>query len=156
MRRTKFVAKFKSDGWSEARPKWATAWKTNKLICAPNEDSDQPGHPFSLIRVFTVHMMTPLVLSYPLSAHRRLWSDWVDAQSDLSLHWAHMPFRWFYHAVAQIDYLPFFTITCLRLVTELQVWLAFIDQVDMTAQCEIMGLITFVTYHDIAVLYTMT
>ena len=31
--------------------------KTNKMICAPSEDSDQPGHPPSLIRVFTVHSM---------------------------------------------------------------------------------------------------
>ena len=28
--------------------------KTNKLTCAPNEDSDQPGHLPSLIRVFAV------------------------------------------------------------------------------------------------------
>ena len=32
------------------------------------------------------------VLSYPLSAQRRLWSDWVDAQTDLSLRWAHTHF----------------------------------------------------------------
>ena len=32
------------------------------------------------------------VLSYPLSAQRRLRSDWVDAQADLSLHWAHSHF----------------------------------------------------------------
>ena len=31
--------------------------KTNKMICAPSEDSDQPGHPPSLIRVFAVHSM---------------------------------------------------------------------------------------------------
>ena len=30
--------------------------KTNKMACAPSEDSDQPGHPPSLIRVFTVRM----------------------------------------------------------------------------------------------------
>ena len=29
-------------------------------------------------------------------SHRRLWSDWVDAQADLRLRWAHMPFSWFY------------------------------------------------------------
>ena len=29
---------------------------------------------------------------YPLSAQRRLWSDWVDAQADLSLRWAHSHF----------------------------------------------------------------
>ena len=28
--------------------------KTNKVACAPSEDSDQPGHPPSLIRVFAV------------------------------------------------------------------------------------------------------
>ena len=30
--------------------------KTNEMTCAPSEDSDQPGHPASLIRVFAVHM----------------------------------------------------------------------------------------------------
>ena len=29
--------------------------KTYKMACAPSEDSDQPGHLPSLIRVFTVH-----------------------------------------------------------------------------------------------------
>ena len=41
--------------------------KTNKMTCAPNEDSDQPGHPPSLIRVFVVRMKKPWVLSYHLS-----------------------------------------------------------------------------------------
>ena len=36
--------------------------------CAPSEDSDQPGHPPSLIRVFDVRMKKSWVLSYPLSA----------------------------------------------------------------------------------------
>ena len=31
-------------------------------------------------------------LSYLLSARRRLWSDWADAQADLSLHWVHTHF----------------------------------------------------------------
>ena len=46
-------------------------------------------NPPSLIRVFTVRMKKAWVLSYPLSAQRRLWSDWADAQADLSLRWAH-------------------------------------------------------------------
>ena len=33
---------------------------------------------------------------------RRLWSDWADAQADLSLPWAHMSFWWFCHAAAHI------------------------------------------------------
>ena len=41
------------------------------------------------------------VLSYPLSAQQRLRSDWADAQSDLSLCWAHMLFCRFCHALAQ-------------------------------------------------------
>ena len=47
--------------------------------------TDQPGHPPSLIRVFTVRMKKHWVLSYPISAQRRLWSVWVLAQADLSL-----------------------------------------------------------------------
>ena len=42
--------------------------KTNKMACAPSEDSDQPGRPPSLIRVFAVRMKKTWVLSYPLSA----------------------------------------------------------------------------------------
>ena len=66
--------------------------KTNKMICAPSEDSDQPGHLPSLIRVFAVCMKKAWVLSCPLSAQRILWSDWADAQADLSLRWAHSHF----------------------------------------------------------------
>ena len=41
--------------------------KTNKMACAPIEDSDQPGHPPSLIKVFAVRMKKHWVLSYQLS-----------------------------------------------------------------------------------------
>ena len=75
--------------------------KTNKMVCAPSEDSDQPGHSPSLIRVFAV-------LSYRLSAQRRLWSDWADAKADLSLRWAHMPHCWICHEAAhKIFFLQF-------------------------------------------------
>ena len=43
-----------------------------------------------------IHMKNAWVLSYPLSAQQRLWSVWADAQADLSLCWAHMPFCCFY------------------------------------------------------------
>ena len=36
---------------------WAATWQNQKSDCAPSEDSDQPGYPPSLIRVFTVHLM---------------------------------------------------------------------------------------------------
>ena len=72
--------------------------KTNKMGCAPSEGSDQPRHPPSLIRVFAVHMKKDWVLSYPLSAQRRLggcpgWSEsLLGAES----------FCWFCREVAQI------------------------------------------------------
>ena len=59
--------------------------KTNKMIYGPSEDSDQPGHPPGLIRVFAVHIKKPWILSYILGAQRRLWLDWADAQAVLSL-----------------------------------------------------------------------
>ena len=63
----------------------AATWQNQQSDCAPSEDSDQPGHPPSLIRAFAVCMKKAWILSYPLSAQRWLWSDCADAQADLSL-----------------------------------------------------------------------
>ena len=41
------------------------------------------------IREFTVRLKTFWILGYPQSALRRLRSDCADAQTDLSLRWAH-------------------------------------------------------------------
>ena len=71
---------------------WAATWQNQQNECAPSENSDQPGNPPSLTRVFAVHIKNPWVLSDPLSAQQRLWSDWVDAQDDRSLRWAHTHF----------------------------------------------------------------
>ena len=43
--------------WSKRNWKWATTWQNQQNECAPSEDSDQPGHPPSLIRVFAVRLM---------------------------------------------------------------------------------------------------
>ena len=53
------------------------------------------------------------VLSYPLSAQWRLWSDWADAQADLSSLGAHS-FCWFCHVVAHIylQHSPPSVLTC--------------------------------------------
>ena len=61
------------------------------LWCAPREDSNQPGHPPSLIRVFAVCMkiLGSLAIHW---AH----SEYSD-QADLSLCWAHILFCWFSH-----------------------------------------------------------
>ena len=85
----KFDLTLKKKTTKETHNKWATSWQNQQCGCAPSQDSDQPGHPPSLIRVFAVRMKKPWVLSYLLSAQRRLWSDWADAQADLSLRWAH-------------------------------------------------------------------
>ena len=53
--------------------------KTNKMTCAPSEDTDQPGQPPSLIRVFTVRMKKPWVLSCPMSAQRMPRLIWIFA-----------------------------------------------------------------------------
>ena len=37
-----------------------------------------------------------------LHADSEDWSDWMGAQADLSLRWAHMPFCWFCHEAAHI------------------------------------------------------
>ena len=47
---------------------WASTWQNQQNVCAPSEDSDQPRHPPSLIRVFAVRMKKAWVLSYPLRA----------------------------------------------------------------------------------------
>ena len=75
------------------------------MTCALSEDSDQPGHPPSLIRVLAVRMKKPRVLSYLLSAQRKLWSDWADAQTHLNPRCAHWSFCWFCHAVAHIKWI---------------------------------------------------
>ena len=82
----------------------AASWQNQQNDCEPSKDPDQPGHLPSLIRVFAVHMKKAWVLIYLLSAQGRLCSDWADAQADLSLHWAHMPFCWFCHEVVHMPH----------------------------------------------------
>ena len=83
---------------------WAATWKNQQCGCAPREDSDQPGHPPSLIRVFAVHMKKAWVISYPVSAQQRLirlggcagWSESsLGAQS----------LCWFCHVAAHLSLL---------------------------------------------------
>ena len=52
---------------------WVATWqKQQNELCAQRRDSDQPGHPPSLIRVFAVRMKKPRALNYLLSAQWRL------------------------------------------------------------------------------------
>ena len=74
------------------KQKWAALWQNQQCGCAPSEDSDQPGHLPSLIKVFAVCMKKAWVLSYVMSRQWRHWSDWAEAQADPSLCWAHSHF----------------------------------------------------------------
>ena len=76
------------------------------MACAPSKDSDQPGHPPSLIRVFAVRLKTARILIYPLGASKDSESDWAEAQADLGLRWAHMPFCLFCHDAAHFQSWP--------------------------------------------------
>ena len=48
------------------------------MTCAPSEDSDQPGHPPSLIRVFAVRFMDSWGPNASSCGQRRLWSGWSE------------------------------------------------------------------------------
>ena len=71
--------------------------KPTKWVCAEQRLRS------AWVRVFAVIMKKAWVLSYPLSTQRRLWSDWADAQDDLSLHLAHTRFVGF--VMSQLIYL---------------------------------------------------
>ena len=81
--RSVFLFRALSRRWDERRMTKPTKWL----------------HPPSLIRVFAVCMKKAWVLSYLLSAQRRLWSDRADAQADLSLRSAQ---SWFCHEAAHV------------------------------------------------------
>ena len=42
--------------------------KTYLRTYSPNEDSNQPSHPLSLIRIFAVHMKKKCIIGYPRCA----------------------------------------------------------------------------------------
>ena len=77
-----------------------TTKRTKWPVCPAKTQISLGIHP--VWSVFAVRMKKHLMLSYPFSALRRLWSDWADAQADLSVRWVHMPFCWFCHEVAHL------------------------------------------------------
>ena len=72
------------------KPFWAPTWLHQQNECVPSEDSDQPGHLPSPIRVFAVHSMGSKDPRF-LHAH----SEDSD-QSSLVAH----AFCWFWHVAA--------------------------------------------------------
>ena len=94
--------------------------KTNLMTCAPNEDSNQPGHPPSLIRVFAVRSVGSQGSKVSSVGQRRLWLDWAYDQADLNLCWAHRWFCWFCHAVVHFN-----SPSIVKLLTEIVMGLSF-------------------------------
>ena len=75
------------------KTKRATTWQNQQSDCVPSENSVQPGHLPSLIRVFAVRSMGSYGPKFCSCGQRSVWSDWADdAQADLSLGWAHTHF----------------------------------------------------------------
>ena len=72
--------------------------KTNKMICAPSEDSDQPGHPPSPISFRSA--LNGYFFHADIEDSEQTWR--MSAQSDLSLRWAHMQFCWFCHDASHL------------------------------------------------------
>ena len=63
---------------------WAATWENQQNDVRPAKTQ------IIIWSVFAVRMKKAWVLSYQLNAQQRLWSDWADAQADLSLRWAHI------------------------------------------------------------------
>ena len=73
--------------------------KSYLRTCAHSEDSDQTAHSRSLIRIFAGPISDSQAYKVSSCGQRRLWSDCVDAQVDLSL-WVYMPLGMFSHVAA--------------------------------------------------------
>ena len=71
---------------------WAATWQNQQNECALSEDSGQPGHPPSLLRVFAMRSVDSYGPKLSSCGQLRLWSDWADAKADLRLRWAHNHF----------------------------------------------------------------
>ena len=84
--------------------KWATTWRNQRNDCAPSEDSDQPRTQISLgtCLVWSESTLCTQWVAKDLSSVHADSEDSADAQADLGLRWAYMPFCWFYHVLAQM------------------------------------------------------
>ena len=67
-----------------------STWENVPSTCAPDEDSNQPAHQRSPIRVFVARLKKRFIIDYPKRAQWRFWSDCANAQSDLNLRWVRM------------------------------------------------------------------
>ena len=108
--------------------------KTNKMTVCPAKTQISLGVRLVWSRVFAVHSMEDLsflhVASKDSDQTGQIWSNWADAQADLSLGWAYMPFCWFCHAAAHLYYCLFLFVlffSCLTLYEEAWIKGNFLD-----------------------------
>ena len=74
--------------------------KTNNMTYAPSEESDQPAHSPSLIRVFAKHSVVSL--GPKRSADSEDSGQTGQLPRLICLRWAHRSFCWFFHEAAHI------------------------------------------------------
>ena len=72
-------------------------------ICTTSEDSNQPMHSHSLIKVFTDRICLLQAPGYPKRVEQDHLPNWVDVQADLSLCWPHRSYCRFFRALAHTD-----------------------------------------------------
>ena len=84
--------KMSTKTWHQTLSTCAASWlnATKWHVCPAKTQISLDIRP--IWSVFAVRMKKAWVLSYPMSTQRRLWSDWADAQADLSLRWVHSHF----------------------------------------------------------------
>ena len=80
-----------------SKTNWAATWQNQQNDCAPSEDSGQPGHPPSLIRVFSVRW-TQAFFTRTAKTLIRLGGCPCWSESSLGGH----SFCWFCHVAAHL------------------------------------------------------
>ena len=107
---------FISQGWQNIKHiseiHWEKNWETESKYELPNDRTNKmtvrPANTQISLGICSVWSESSLSAWRKLGslathwAHSEDWSDWADAQADLSLCWVHVPFCWFCHKVAHI------------------------------------------------------
>ena len=79
---------------------WATTWQNKQCGCAPSEDSNQPGHLPSLIRVFAVRMKKVCLVPIKRTAKTLIRLGGCPGWSESSL--GAQSLCWFCHVAAHL------------------------------------------------------
>ena len=80
----------------------AFAVNSYRIIELPHDKNNKMSRPFWSESSLCTQWVAK-GLKFSSCSQRILWSDWADAQADLSLRWARMPFCWFCHDAAHSE-----------------------------------------------------